>query len=157
MSCGKFPFHLFALFTLMLHSLSISQNREIPEYELGMLLGEPTGISAKYWFNEQLAVDAALAWSFGEGFLGIYADYLYHPIRLGNRPFYIGAGVSLRAGQDWFAGIRFPIGAETFTDWLPVSFFAEFAPRLELIPPGAGFGGGGGIRWNWGTATDDED
>ena len=31
----------------------------------GVILGEPIGASLKYWLNERIALDAAVAWSFG--------------------------------------------------------------------------------------------
>ncbi len=138
---------------ILFHSYSAAQDEQIPRYELGVLLGEPTGLSAKYWFDQRFAADAALAWNFGQGTLGIYADYLIHPFRLFGNHVYIGAGATVRAGGDWFLGARFPIGYQSFSDRLPISFFAELAPRIGLLPPAAlGLGGGGGIRVVWGKA-----
>ncbi len=46
---------------------------------VGMILGEPTGLSAKMWTGKMTAFDAAAAWSFGdEGALHLHADMLFH-------------------------------------------------------------------------------
>ena len=44
---------------------------------VGVILGEPTGISLKAWTSDKHAVDAAVAWSFSENdSFQFHADYL---------------------------------------------------------------------------------
>ena len=46
---------------------------------LGVMAGEPTGLSAKTWLGKTTAVDAGLAWSLsGDKDLQAHADYLIH-------------------------------------------------------------------------------
>ena len=46
---------------------------------LGLIFGEPTGLSAKMWTSERTAIDAALAWSFSTpGWFHVHADFLIH-------------------------------------------------------------------------------
>ncbi|MEE9501339.1 MAG: hypothetical protein V3V48_04650, partial [Candidatus Aminicenantaceae bacterium] len=48
-------------------------------FGLGIILGEPTGVSFKNWVGRREAFDVAVAWSFeGEGAIHIHADYLFH-------------------------------------------------------------------------------
>ena len=45
----------------------------------GIILGEPTGVSLKYWLTETSALDAGFTWSFvDENAFQIQADYLIH-------------------------------------------------------------------------------
>jgi len=36
------------------------------DFGLGIILGEPTGITFKYWASDKAAFDGALAWSFSK-------------------------------------------------------------------------------------------
>mgnify|MGYP000674034767 CR=1 FL=1 len=61
---------LFLIFTFIFAftPLLFSQNKGIGA---GVILGEPTAISAKFWLGENNAVDAALGYSFDKGEKGI--------------------------------------------------------------------------------------
>ena len=50
------------------------------KFGLGIIIGEPTGISMKYKLGGITAIDAGIAWSFGNnsGF-HIHSDFLWHP------------------------------------------------------------------------------
>ena len=64
---------------LFIAALSIQLNAQDSGFGLGIIVGEPTGISAKLWTTENTALDAALAWSFaGDGFLRLHSDLLWH-------------------------------------------------------------------------------
>ena len=72
---------------------------------LGVIAGEPTGLSAKFWLNKTGAIDAAAAWSVtGSNKFQLHADYLYHffdliPVPKGKLPL-LGTFVSM-AGPGW--------------------------------------------------------
>jgi len=51
------------------------------KFGIGIMLGEPTGISLKYWINRDTAVAGGLAWSLG-GYLHVHGDFLIHNRRL---------------------------------------------------------------------------
>lgn len=116
-------------------------------FGLGMLLGEPTGISFKYWLNKEYAIDGGLAWSFvGDDGFQIHSDYLFHDYRLNNSeqwPAYYGLGALLKFEKDegrkhdgdTIFGFRIPFGMSyLFEDNAPYEFFIELAPVLELAP-----------------------
>lgn len=131
--------------------------QERPKFEIGALLGEPVGISAKYWYGRRTALDGAAAWSFTEdGVFAVHADYLIHPLTLdyenGTLPLYIGAGPAVRIGDDWFIGGRLPIGAQYLFENVPVSIFGEVAPQWQLLPDNRFvLSGGLGVRLTFGS------
>jgi hypothetical protein len=89
-------------------------------FELGLYLGEPTGLSAKYWINRKNAIEGIAAWAFSKGFLVVSADYLLNfpdvvKIEGETFPLFIGAGAIMRVDMGTDGGIsfgaRFPVGA----------------------------------------------
>jgi hypothetical protein len=119
----------------------------------GIMLGNPSGLSAKFWFSNQIAIDGALGVDRGE--LDAHVTFLYHDhslLQQWNIPeptntdmsLYVGAGPRfLFADNDEF-GIRFPVGVTFFPRSTPWEFFAELAPVLRLTPD-TGFNGDFGI------------
>ncbi|MFW5774875.1 MAG: hypothetical protein ACOCW2_01180 [Chitinivibrionales bacterium] len=132
--------HLFVVISvLFLSSGVLAQDRHIPRFEVGVILGEPLGISAKWWHSPVRAWDLAAAWSFTEdGLFEIHSDYLFHLIYpgldSGELPIYTGLGVSLRIGNEWFIGPRLPVGVEYIFERLPFAAFAEVVPQWQLLP-----------------------
>lgn len=111
-------------------------------FGIGLMLGEPTGITGKYWISSKTALDFGLGFGYGNyydrrcdrfgcygGYEGVSlnADYLWHPSVLVRGPvellWHIGVG-----GRIWFwnyrdrnydtrgglldAAIRMPIGLD---------------------------------------------
>jgi len=123
-------------------------------FGLGLIFGEPTGLSAKMWTSERTALDAAVAWSFsGEGWMHIHADFLMHNFDLisvskGALPVYFGGGAYLSFASDFGLGIRVPVGLAYHFEGAPVDIFAEVVPGLALLPDlGFYIGGGVGVRY----------
>jgi hypothetical protein len=125
------------------------------DFGVGVILGSPTGLSAKYWLSRITAIDGAVAWHFGDpDQLQLHADYLYHldlrgvGVSEGRLPFYLGAGVRVLAGNDSEGAIRIPLGISYLTAQLPLEIFAELAPVVEFAPDtDADVEGGVGIRF----------
>ena len=122
----------------------------------GMVLGEPTGLSAKVWFVETgFGLDAAVAWSFrDESSLYLHANGLFHLALIeteGERYLvpYVGLGLTNRYGDDTSLGLRLPVGLSIFPFTnLPLEFFAELAPGIGLLPEtDPEFGAGLGARF----------
>ncbi len=107
---------------------------------LGLILGEPTGISAKFWTNTKNSLDAALAWSFvHDGALYLHGDYVWHNFKLihisqGKLPFYYGIGARLVAGNNAVLGTRIPLGLNYLFHSIPLDTFIEIVPILDLLP-----------------------
>jgi hypothetical protein len=125
---------------------------------LGVVVGEPTGVSLKQWLSARNAVDAALAWSFtDESAFHVHADYLYHllsagEVRIPGWEFYLGIGGRLKLEEDDSRiGVRVPFGMDYLFETTPFEFFLEVAPILDLAPATeVQLNGGFGIRYYFG-------
>ena len=109
-------------------------------FGLGIILGEPTGVSAKLWLTERTAIDAAAAWSFSdEAALHLHADYLFHNFDLisvekGRLPVHFGIGGRVKFEDDSKLGVRIPVGLTYIFDGAPMDIFFEVVPILDLAP-----------------------
>jgi hypothetical protein len=107
-------------------------------FGLGVLLGEPTGVSFKKWFDKTIAIDGAVGWSFyRKDSLELHTDLLFHtygliPVEKGSFPLYYGFGARIKAGDDDRVGIRFPVGLDYLFAKEPFDVFIEFVPVLDL-------------------------
>ena len=122
-------------------------------FELGVILGEPSGISAKMWFDRDTALDGALSWSLGSNDkLHIHADFLWHDYGLIHStavlPVYYGIGGRIILDDDAHLGARVPIGISWLPDGVPLDLFVELAGILDIIPDlDFELNGGIGIRF----------
>ena len=116
---------------------------------VGVIIGEPTGISLKLWQSSSIAFDGGLAWSIGPNSrFHFHGDYLIHNKEVLNSPnaiFYFGPGLRLRLGDEDRIGVRGVAGVDIYFKQAPIDFFIEVAPILDLIPGtylsfNAGFG-----------------
>ena len=124
-------------------------------FELGVILGEPTGISAKMWFDRNTAVDGAVSWSLKDNDEDLYlhADYLWHDYGLindpsGLLPLYYGIGGRVVLANDTRFGARVPVGISWMLNGTPLDLFIEAAVILDIIPETEfEMNGGIGIRF----------
>ena len=131
-----------ALAALLLALLFVPSALAQDELGVGIILGEPTGLSAKKWLSSEHAVDAGLAWSFShDTSIQVHGDYLYHRVRAfatedirGRIPFYFGIGGRAILGEDSVVGVRFPVGVGRTLSSAPVELFLEIVPVLDLAP-----------------------
>lgn len=126
----------FIAFIVFLSKISFAQQTHAGA---GIILGDPTGLSAKFWLNDENAIDAAAAWSLDDGALLLHADYLIHNFRLiavdeGELPFYYGIGGKIVMANDVILGARIPVGLSYLFVDLPLDAFFEIVPVLQLIP-----------------------
>lgn len=107
---------------------------------LGLIAGNPTGISFKYFTSTTTAFDAAAAWSFSEEWIMIHSDYLWHSfgdfdVETGQLPWYYGLGAWVAFGDDdVFVGGRVPVGIEYLFAHNNIDLFLEVAASLAIIP-----------------------
>lgn len=123
----------------------------------GAIVGEPTGASLKYWFDETVAIDGAIGWSSHDNTdLYVHSDILWHdfdliPVSKGRLPVYFGAGGLVRFrdnNRDNQAGVRVPVGLSYMFENTPVDIFAEIGPAIDVTPHTRGeITGGIGIRY----------
>lgn len=113
------------------------------QFGLGVIIGEPTGISGKLWTGSLTAVDMAAAWSLDEpNELHLHADWLFHSfgiikVEKGSLPIYYGVGgrvMFAEGNRDDHVGIRIPVGLAYIFATAPVDIFLEVVPILDLTP-----------------------
>jgi hypothetical protein len=150
-----------ALLWLMLSytALSASPICQGRNFGLGLVVGEPSGLSWKYWKGSGTAIDGTLAWSFlDDGYFRANVDYLWHDyeaitVEQGQMPLYYGVGAALWGGHfhdrdGANIGVRGVIGLEYIFRKAPFDIFLELAPTLDLAPAtGLWLQGGLGVRY----------
>ncbi|MCC5927318.1 MAG: hypothetical protein JJU41_12240 [Bacteroidetes bacterium] len=152
---------MLPLITIFALALSPQANAQTNggDFGLGVILGEPTGISAKLYTGNGRALDFGAAWSFGNNAsMHLHADYLIHRFDLisvdsGQLPLYYGIGARVRMADNAQAGVRIPIGLSYYFPNDPLEIFFEIVPILDLAPKTSFSGNGGfGIRYYFGKA-----
>ncbi|GAB4289307.1 MAG: hypothetical protein Kow0098_07210 [Ignavibacteriaceae bacterium] len=110
-------------------------------FGLGIILGEPTGLSAKYWTTSINAFDFGLGYSFSpkNSRFHFHIDYLFHTQLSGVEEKLLlhygpGARIKTREDDDANLGVRGVIGITWIPRNAPVDLFIEIAPILNLIP-----------------------
>jgi hypothetical protein len=134
-------------------SITIAHAQE-KKFGMGIIIGEPTGVSGKMWTSSDNALDAGLAYSFRrKGYVHIHADYLWHfPNAFQNSESlvpYAGLGGRLATGRgEGIFGARFVGGLAWYPRNAPFELFVEFVPILDLAPATEMSGNAGvGVRF----------
>jgi len=130
-------------------------NAQQSGFGLGIMLGDPTGLSGKAWISSDRAIDFGLAWGVWGRYLHLHGDYLFHKQNLfavssGSFALHYGPGVRIRSWRDgrywrrgrWYdydgsrtsVGFRIPVGLTYAFEGAPVDAFIELAPTLDLVP-----------------------
>ena len=143
-----FTLALFALCLFLVVQASQAQDRK---FGLGVIVGEPTGLSAKLWTSHTTAFDFGLGWSVGgdrisryDGYYNggsrvhFHMDYLWHSfdaITSTERfPLYYGIGgrINSGAGYNSSAAVRGVLGIAWLPHDTPMDIFIEIVPSLQL-------------------------
>ena len=110
---------------------------------VGIVLGEPTGIAAKLYLDDDTAIQGAVGFAFYGGGIQLDADFVFHPWIVQERdafvlPIYIGPGVRFiqyrGAGTDddhFAVGVRGVVGMLFDFKEVPLDVFLEVAGVLE--------------------------
>lgn len=107
---------------------------------LGIMIGDPTGVSFKHWTSTKTAFDAGAAWSLeNNDAISLHGDYLWHSyfdVDEGNFAFYygIGARALFIENADSRIGARVPLGFNYLFEDAPLDLFVEIAPIVDLVP-----------------------
>lgn len=137
------------------------------QFGLGFILGEPTGLSFRWFFHEQQGIDALAAWSWGydhHARMFFHVDYLFRfydliPIPAGDTALYVGPGMRIGAydhhrwddnDPDWrfLVGFRVPGGILYQVKSFPLEVLFEIAFVMDIIPEiWPGFNIGLGLRF----------
>lgn len=125
----------------------IIENVLAREYQLGVVLGAPTGVSAKMSLDQNHSLDAALAYALVDDLgLEFHMDYLIENVKrfsiLKLNPISLyygigGRGVAIDKGQhndSWAVGPRTPIGLSITVNNPTLFIFSELALAFDLTP-----------------------
>ena len=121
---------------------------------LGIMVGEPTGLSFKMWSRPTVAWDAGVAWSFVDGkYVQVHGDFLLHNFNLfrvdsGRMSLFYGVGARLKFADDLTVSLRIPVGLAYEFEKTPVEIFLEMVPMMDFIPDtGFQMAGALGVRY----------
>lgn len=116
-------------------------------FQAGLIFGNPTGFSAKYWINTDKAIDFAVSlpsqtneFSSSENTNYIvHSTYLTHQRNLlrletGELIYYNGVGGTVTLQDNPIIGIRGVMGLDYVFPKIPVNVFIEFAPVFHIYP-----------------------
>ena len=152
---------LFVLAIALLPGRAEAEGKGI--FGAGLVVGEPTGVSLKYYLGDDMAIDGAIGGAFlGKG-VQVHADFLWHLLLLETKPsfvlpLYVGVGVRVldrdggggdedhtRFGLRGVGGLLFD-----FTE-APLDVFLEIAGVADYRTKGSAFGLdinlGAGVRY----------
>ncbi len=119
---------------------------------LGVVLGDPTGVTAKFWQNGGRAIDLGVGFNNN---VTVYGDYLWHSYTVfrqpssGRLPAYLGVGAQLgnSSRNNSSLGLR---GVAGLAYWLPrdpLEIFLELVPVLHFSQGGTELNAGLGLRY----------
>lgn len=121
---------------LMLFNINAFAN----QLGVGVSLGNPTGLNAKYWLDDHTAVDGGFGMSIGKNTdVSLHSDYLLHkegafffndvhPLDL-----YYGLGARMEFEDDINLGVRIPVGIAHRVENKSADVFGEVAPVIDFI------------------------
>ena len=122
---------------------------------VGLIIGEPTGLSLKFQMTNRHAFAIGAAWSFRRNNSGfhLHGDYLIHKYNVfkidsGELVVYYGLGgrIKFHEGKDDTAdnrasevkddtiGIRVPVGLDYYFENSRIDAFIEIVPVLDIAP-----------------------
>ncbi len=127
------------LLTLNTQDVQAQTSTDKGQVGLGIMVGEPTGLSFKYWMGSKTAIDAGLTWSLsGNDAIGVHTDYVWHKwlnVEKGQLALYYGVGASLwLADNNTGLGARIPVGLNYLFQEAPLDLFIEVVPGLGVVP-----------------------
>ncbi len=156
--------NILYVLAIVLLALSFSSTQaQSRKFGLGVIIGEPTGLSAKLWTSNNNALAFGLGWSVqGYRFNGfdpdynkvtrthIHVDYLWHSFNAissnGEFPLFYGIGGRINTGPEYGGtfGVRGVLGIAWLPRSTPLDIFIEVVPTLLLVNS-TGFGIDAGI------------
>jgi hypothetical protein len=141
----------------------VERSSEKGVFGVGIIVGEPTGLSAKFYLADDTAIDFAIGGAYiGRGYQ-VHSDFLWHPFVLESTesfvlPLYVGLGGRILkrdagGGDDDHTrfGLRVPVGILFDFTRVPLDAFAEIVAVGDYRTRGDRFGvdlnAGAGLRY----------
>ncbi|MFA6435000.1 MAG: hypothetical protein WCW52_09925 [Elusimicrobiales bacterium] len=123
------------LFYILAAGTSPLYAQKAGDFGAGVVLGGPTGATAKFWIDGSRALDAGLG--FGPDFI-LYGDYLWHSWKVlpqpaeGKLPVHLGLGAQIGDSHHNDLGLRAVAGIAYWLPRNPVEIFFDIVPVLHL-------------------------
>jgi len=142
---------LFALLVTLAPTAARAESDHGP-FGIGLIVGQPTGLTMEFELSEHTALDAAVGFDlFNDRRFYAHLEFLYFLPTLVNADslslaLYIGVGGFIVDHPDRVGlGVRAPLGLSLEFTAAPIEIFAEVALHLLLVPdvdadPGAALG-----------------
>jgi hypothetical protein len=108
------------------------------QFGIGLVLFEPSGLTAKAWLGRGAAVGGAIGWSEEMNhYLHIQADFLFLDRRAAgdqnlDLDIYLGVGGKIIFRDSDSAWLRVPFGLDVRLKKAPFNFFFELAPAFNF-------------------------
>jgi hypothetical protein len=103
----------------------------------GIALGEPSGITGNYDLEDQLSVDALVAFRFASNsmYLRGVASYEVTEFAIEDLKFYpyVGVGLGASIGSPFGLEIVAPVGVSYYFDDPPIEVYLEAAPSVDIM------------------------
>ena len=141
---------LLVFVVINLSVMGAEKKAKEPKFGLGICVGEPMGMSFKYWLTKKHAFGIALGWQ-GKEKTYFHIDYLTHNYKSipkgelsGEVSSYSGVGMciisrTVGAGKsEATRGIRGVFGVSYLFEEMPVDIFAELVPTFIIEPETTG-------------------
>src|SRR5690349_9004520 len=97
------------LLTAALALISVNAYAQAGKFGAGVVVGDPTGVTVKYWIDNAFAFDAGVGFS---GDATFYGDLLWHSWNIipqperGRMGAYVGVGPRVETDRDSTVGLR---------------------------------------------------
>lgn len=135
----KLGLFMFFILIVVAFSQTSAQDKTIGA---GIKLGEPTGVTLKYWLNQRNAIDFTLGFAVFNSSNGanINLNYLYHYYNViqsqKDITLFVGFGARIltREHASSTFGVRGIGGASMNLKTYPIEIFLEAAPVFRLFP-----------------------
>ncbi|MEQ9280623.1 MAG: hypothetical protein RLN83_14100 [Balneola sp.] len=132
----------FFLFLFIVGILSSTQSLNAQQkgdnFGIGVMLGEPSGLTIKKWLSDNSAFDIGAAWSLSDKTeaLHLHSDFLFHSWFEDNPnlAFYYGIGVRTILDSNAKLGVRIPFGLNYVFENIPFDAFVEAVPIVDIAP-----------------------
>lgn len=135
---------LVTSFALFFAAFSSGASYALPspgQVGLGLIAGQPSGLSGRYVLSDSASIDAGLSWRLGAvSGVSFYADYLIDKPELIKTvaerfPVHFGIGAAVGSYADTtILAARIPGGISYYFREQPVQLFIELAGFLTLVP-----------------------
>ena len=156
----------YILISILFLSFAFASPRaSAKQFGAGIVLGDPSALSGKYWTDNAKAIDMGLGWDSNSNFY-VFSDYLFHFSNAFARANidaklvpYVGVGGLIKIYSDankkridnqdnsMRLVFRIPLGIEWLVVKFPVGVFIELVPGLRVYPnTTSDFGAGIGVR-----------